>query len=64
VGKRRKAREIVLQSLYEHEFSDRSSDEIIASQTERRSSSEDTVQYARRLFAVVLENIEGLDQRI
>ena len=64
MGKRRKAREIVLQALYESEFSDRAKDEIIANQTDRRSSSEDTVTYARELFAAVLENREGLDEKI
>ena len=36
VGKRRKAREIVLQALYEAEFSDQPSQEILAGQVDRR----------------------------
>ena len=65
MGKRRKAREIVLQSLYESEFSDRSGEEIITSQMEDRgSSNEDTGEYARELLAAVQENAEALDAKI
>jgi N utilization substance protein B len=61
VGKRRKAREIVLQSLYEAEFSDSPSDELVAQQAGRRSSSDETVAFARALFAKTLENKDHLD---
>jgi N utilization substance protein B len=64
MGKRRKAREIVLQSLYEAEFSDLSSEEILENQTDRRSSSSDTVEYARELLSATLANIETLDGKI
>lgn len=61
MGKRRKAREIVLQSLYEAEFSDSPSDELVAQQAGRRSSSDETVAFARALFAKTLENKDHLD---
>jgi N utilization substance protein B len=64
MGKRRKAREIVLQSLYEAEFSDLTSEEILENQTGRRSSSGDTVEYARELLSKTLENIDTLDEKI
>ena len=64
MGKRRKAREIVLQALYEAEFSDRPGAEIIESRAEERSSSEESVKYARVLFESVRENTEGLDEKI
>jgi N utilization substance protein B len=64
MGKRRKAREIVLQSLYEAEFSDLSSEEILENQTVRRSSSGETVEYARELLSKTLANIDTLDQKI
>jgi len=64
VGKRRKAREIVLQALYEAEFSDRTREEILKSQAEERSSSDDTVEYANALFASVLDNVDRLDDDI
>lgn len=64
VGKRRKAREIVLQALYEAEFSDRTREEIIKSQADERASSEDTVEYATTLFASVLDHVDRLDDEI
>ena len=64
MGKRRKARELVLQALYEAEFSDRTREEILKSQAVERVSSEDTVEYANALFASVLDNVEQLDDEI
>lgn len=64
MGKRRKAREIVLQSLYEAEFSDRSREEILEGQVVRRSSTDETTEYARRLLDAVLDHVEELDQQI
>ena len=64
MGKRRKAREIVLQALYEAEFSDRSRQEILKNQADERASSEDTVEYATALFASVLDHVEQLDDEI
>jgi N utilization substance protein B len=42
MGKRRRAREIVLQALYEAEFSGRSTHDIIEEQIGRRSPSDET----------------------
>jgi N utilization substance protein B len=64
MGKRRKAREIVLQSLYETEFSDLSSEEILENQTSRRSSGSETVEYARELLSQTLAHIVELDEKI
>ncbi|MFH1754756.1 MAG: transcription antitermination factor NusB [Candidatus Latescibacterota bacterium] len=64
MGKRRKAREVVLQSLYEAEFSDLSCEEILKNQTVRRSSTPDTVEYARELLSMTLSNIDALDEKI
>lgn len=64
MGKRRKAREIVLQVLYEAEFSDLSWEEILTEQTGRRSSSEETVTYARSLLEKAYDDIAGLDSKI
>jgi len=61
VGRRRKAREIVLQSLYEAEFSDSPSDNTIAEHAGRRSSSDETVEFARALFRKTVENKDHLD---
>jgi len=64
VGKRRKAREVVLQVLYEAEFSDCSWEEILQEQVGRRSSSDDTVQHARALLAKAYEHMSELDEKI
>jgi len=64
MGKRRKAREIVLQSLYEAEFSDLSTEEILENQSSRRSSGGETVEYARQLLSVTLAHIKDLDEKI
>lgn len=61
MGRRRKAREIVLQALYEAEFSDSHWEEILSNQTSRRDSRGETVEYARALFAKTLENKEHID---
>jgi len=59
--KRRKAREIVLQALYQGEFSDSPPEELLADLTSRRSSTPDTVDYARALLGKTLENKDHLD---
>lgn len=61
MGKRRKAREIVLQALYEAEFSDSSREEILANQTGRRASGSETIEYARVLFSRTLDDKDHLD---
>jgi len=64
MGKRRKAREIVLQALYEAEFSEKSWEEIVANQIDRRGSVADTTEHARRLFFATMEHLSELDERI
>ena len=64
MGKRRKAREIVLQSLYEAEFSDSTWEEILAGHTDRRGSTDETVEYARALLSTTIENKDRLDVAI
>ena len=64
MGKRRKAREIVLQALYEAEFSEQPWDEILDSQIDRRGSMGDTAEHARRLFTATMEHLDELDERI
>jgi N utilization substance protein B len=64
MGKRRKAREIVLQALYEAEFSEGPWDEIFADQIDRRGPAEDTAEHARKLFFVTMEHLSELDAQI
>jgi transcription antitermination factor NusB len=64
MGKRRNAREIVLQALYEAEFSDTDHNEILQRQIERRSPTPETEEYARSLFAATLSRRDELDALI
>lgn len=61
MGKRRRAREIVLQALYEAEFSERSPRDIVDEQVGRRSPSDETAEYARALFLKTMEKRADLD---
>ena len=61
MGKRRRARELVLQALYESEFSDRSALQVVEAQIERRGSSEEGAERARDLFLKTVEKREELD---
>ncbi|HEX5133422.1 MAG TPA: transcription antitermination factor NusB [Candidatus Krumholzibacteria bacterium] len=64
MGKRRRAREMVLQALYEAEFSDRSPAEIVDEQVGRRNPSDETAAHARDLFLKTMEKRADLDQII
>jgi N utilization substance protein B len=61
MGKRRRARELVLQALYEAEFSDRPAPEIVAAQIGRRGPSEEGAERARDLFLKTMEERAQLD---
>lgn len=64
MGKRRKAREIVLQALYQAEFSEKTWQEILEDQIGRRGSVEDTAEHAQRLFFATMEHLTDLDAHI
>jgi N utilization substance protein B len=64
MGKRRKAREIVLQALYESEFSDVLPDEILARQFDERESADETAVHARAVFMATREHVAELDEII
>ncbi len=64
MSKRRKAREIALQALYAIEVTDTGWEEALADTTERRRSSSESVEYARRLVEGVVRNLDVLDGRI
>ncbi len=64
MGKRRKAREVVLQALYESEFSDKPWTEILNGQTKDRASTQETIEYAQALLAKVRETVADLDEKI
>jgi N utilization substance protein B len=64
MGKRRRARELVLQALYETEFSDRPAVQVVDEQIERRGPSDETAGRARELFLKTLEKRDDLDRII
>lgn len=64
MGKRRKAREVVLRVLYEAEFSDRTPDDILSERVESSGVGGDTGAYAHALLASVTEHSAELDARI
>jgi N utilization substance protein B len=64
VGRRRKAREIVLLVLFEGESSDSPWEEILENRLEERFSAPDTVDHARRLLSKTREHLAELDDRI
>ena len=64
MGRRRKAREIVLQALYETEFSSDPQGAVIERQIDRREPNPETAGYARQLFESVLTHRDELDGMI
>ncbi len=63
-SRRRKAREIVLQALYEIEIAGRPWEEVLENQFERRRPGRETAEYARRLLETTVDHIEELDVEI
>ena len=64
MGKRRNAREIVLQALYELELSKKEPEDVIASQLERRDPGDETATHSRELFFKTVSNMAELDETI
>jgi N utilization substance protein B len=64
MGKRRRARELVLQALYEAEFSDRPAAQVVDEQIERRGPSDESADRARALFLKTVEKRDDLDRII
>ncbi|MEX0800133.1 MAG: transcription antitermination factor NusB [Dehalococcoidia bacterium] len=63
-GKRRKAREAALKTLFEADFSGHSPDEALDRQLEDAPLPEDAAEFARHLVHGVLENRDQLDELI
>jgi len=64
MGHRRKAREVVLQSLYAQELTGDPIDEIVADQLSKATYDEEVTDYARRLARQVIEQQAELDHHI
>jgi len=64
MGKRRKARELALQSLYELESPEKEPESVLSGQALRRKSSDESVEYARRLIGWTRTSSASLDGAI
>ena len=64
MSRRRKAREIVLQSLYADDISGTGWKETLKNTVERRGSTDETVEYAARVISNIIESREELDKMI
>ncbi len=64
MSQRRKAREIALQSLYADDISGAGWEGVLKDNADRRGSSSETVEYARRVLREVIGSREKLDKII
>jgi N utilization substance protein B len=64
MSRRRKAREIALQTLYAEEVSGADWRSALRDSVERRKPSEEVVEYAERLVERVIEERSRLDERL
>ncbi len=64
MGRRRKARELLVQALYASVVGAKSLDEAVAEQVERREPTASTVEYVRRVQEAMAEHGHLLDARI
>ncbi len=64
MGRRRKARELLVQSLYASEVGAKTLDEAVAEQIERREPTSTTIAYVDRIREVMAEHSHELDDRI
>ena len=64
MGARRKARELALQMLFQHDMSGNGPDEIIATFEELEKSKPNTREFATRIFRGTVVHIGDIDQMI
>jgi N utilization substance protein B len=64
MGARRKARELALQMLFQHDMSGNQPDSIIETFEELQKSKPNTREFATKVFKGTLENIEKIDEMI
>ncbi len=64
MGKRHKARELAIQSLYELEAPGKDAGEVLRDQSERRGGHPDTQEYAGRIIAWTRDDEKELDAAI
>ena len=64
MGARRKARELALQMLYQHDLSGNSPDAIVATFEELQKSKPNTREFAVKIFNGTVDNLAKIDEMI
>lgn len=64
MGARRKARELALQMLYQHDVSGNAADTIISTFEDLQKSKPNTREFATKIFKGTVENIASIDEMI
>jgi len=64
MSNRRRAREYVLKALYANELGELTKEEIVQSIIEKGGLDEKTLAFAKRLYDVVVSNLDYIDNRI
>ncbi|MFZ2491137.1 MAG: transcription antitermination factor NusB [Thermoanaerobaculia bacterium] len=64
MGARRKARELALQMLFQHDLSGNSPDAIIATFEELQKSKSNTRDFATKIFRGTVEHLASIDEMI
>ena len=64
MGARRKARELALQMLYQHDLSGNTPDTIVSTFEDLQKSKPNTRDFATKIFRGTLDNLEKIDEMI
>jgi len=64
MGARRKARELALQMLYQHDLSGNTPDTIVSTFEDLQKSKPSTREFATRIFKGTVENLSKIDEMI
>lgn len=64
MGARRKARELALQMLFQHDMSGNAPDQILTTFEELQKSKPNTREFATRIFRGTLDNLDRIDEMI
>jgi len=64
MGARRKARELALQMLYQHDLSGNTPDTIVSTFEDLQKSKPNTREFATRIFKGTVENLTSIDEMI
>jgi N utilization substance protein B len=64
MGARRKARELALQMLYQHDLSGNTPDTILSTFEDLQKSKPNTREFATKIFKGTVDNLEKIDEMI